>query len=138
MQENQGQGTPNFYSFGLRENIAAYIRKCDVCAAETCKKPMKTPRAPLGSLRTGAPGDCLATDHLGPLPVTERGNRYILLLTDHYTKYVEIIAVPNMTAEVCAARILNEYVSRWDVLFQSTATKDEHTKVRFSGRCAEC
>ena len=74
---------------------------------------MKTPRAPLGSLRTGAPGDCLATDYLGPLPVTERGNRYTLLLTDHFTKYVEIIAVPNITTEVCAARILNEYVSRW-------------------------
>ena len=70
-----------FYWFGLREDIAAYIRKCDICAAD--KKPMKTPHAPLGSLRTGAPGDCLATDYLRPLPVTERGNRYILLLTDH-------------------------------------------------------
>ena len=77
---------------------------------------MKTSCAPLGSLRTGAPCDCLATDYVGPLPVTERGNRYILLLTDHFTKYVEIIAVPNMTAEVCAARILNEYVSRWGCL----------------------
>ena len=100
-----------FYWYGLREDIASYIRKCDICAVD--KKPMKTPRAPLGSLRAGAPGDCLATDYLGPLPVTERGNRYILLLTDHFTKYVEIIAVPYMTAEVCAAKILNEYVSRW-------------------------
>ena len=74
---------------------------------------MKTPRAPMGSLRTGAPGDCIATDYLGPLPITERGKRYILLLTDHFTKYIEIMAVPDMTAEVCAARILNEYVSRW-------------------------
>ena len=57
--------------------------------------------------------DCLATDYLGPLPMTPRGNRYILLLTDHFSKYVEVIPVPNMTAEVCAARILNEYISRW-------------------------
>ena len=100
-----------FYWFGLREDIALYIRKCDICAAD--KKPMKTPHAPMGSLKAGAPGACVATDYLGPLPVTDRGNRYILLLTDHFTKYVEILAVPNMTAEVCAARILNEYVSRW-------------------------
>ena len=100
-----------FYWYGLREDVALHIRKCDVCAAD--KKPVKKPRAPLGSLRTGAPGDCIATDYLGPLPITERGNRYILLLTDHFTKYVEIMAVPDMTAEVCAARILNEYVSRW-------------------------
>ena len=100
-----------FYWYGLREDVALHIRKCDICAAD--RKPTKVPRAPLGSLRTGAPGDCIATDYLGPLLVTERGNRFILLLTDHFTKYVEIIAVPDMTAEVCASRILNEYVSRW-------------------------
>ncbi|MCG8046377.1 MAG: RNase H-like domain-containing protein, partial [Candidatus Thiodiazotropha endolucinida] len=100
-----------FYWYGLRDDVALYIRKCDVCAAD--KKPVKTPRAPLGSLRTGAPGDCVATDYLGPFPTTERGNRYILLLTDHFSKYVEILPVPDMTAEVCASRILNEYVSRW-------------------------
>ena len=77
------------------------------------KKPIKAPRAPLGRLPAGAPGDCVATDFLGPLPVTRRGNRFILLLTDHFTKYVEIIPVPDMTAEVCANKILNEFISRW-------------------------
>ena len=71
-----------FYWYGLREDVAMYIRKCDVCAAD--KKPVKTPRASMGSLRTGAPGNCLATDYLEPFPVSERGNRYILLLTLHH------------------------------------------------------
>ena len=88
-----------------------HILKCDVCQAD--KKPAKVPRASLGSLPSGAPGDCLATDYVGPLPVTPRGNRYILLLTDHFSKYVEIIPVPNMTAAVCAEKILNEYIARW-------------------------
>ena len=46
----------------------------------------------------GAPGDCVATDYLGPLPVTDRGHRYILLFTDHFTKNVEVVPVENMTA----------------------------------------
>ena len=100
-----------FYWYSLKEDIALYIQKCDIC--ESNKKPMVVPRAPLGSLRSGAPGDFLATDFMGPLPVTERGNRYILIVTDHFTKYVEIIPVPDMTAEVCAAKILNEVISRW-------------------------
>ena len=57
--------------------------------------------------------ETVATDYLGPLPLTDRGNRYILLLTDHFTKYVEILPVPDMTAEVCASKILNEFISRW-------------------------
>ena len=99
-----------FYWYSLRDDIKLYIQKCDVCAAD--KKPTKVPKAPLGHLTAGAPGDCVATDYLGPLPVTDRGNRYILLLTDHFTKYVEIIPVPDMTAEVCAQKILNEFISR--------------------------
>ena len=100
-----------FYWYSLRDDIKLHIQKCDVCAAD--KKPTKVPKAPLGHLNAGAPGDCVATDYLGPLPVTGRGNRYILLLTDHFTKYVEIIPVPDMTAEICAQKILNEFISRW-------------------------
>ena len=100
-----------FYWFALKEDINLHIRKCDICAAD--KKPVKTPRAPMGSLLAGAPGDCIATDYLGPFPVTDRGNRYILLLTDHFSKYVEILAVPDMSAEVCAAKIVNEFIARW-------------------------
>ena len=100
-----------FYWYSLRDDIKLHIQKCDVCAAD--KKPTKVPKAPLGHLNAGAPGDCLATDYLGPLPVTGRGNRYILLLTDHFTKYVEIIPVPDMTAKICAQKILNEFISRW-------------------------
>ena len=100
-----------FYWYGLKDDIGLYIKKCDTCAAD--KKPTKIPRAPMGSLQVGAPGDCVSTDYLGPLPVTDRGNRYILLFTDHFSKNVEIIPVADMTAEVCADKLLNEVISRW-------------------------
>ena len=100
-----------YYWYNLKEDVNLHIHKCDVCGAD--KKPNKVPRAALGSLPAGAPGDCLATDYLGPFPVTAQCNRYILLLTDHFSKFVEIIPVPDMTAEICASKILNEYISRW-------------------------
>lgn len=100
-----------FYWYSLKDEIALYIQKCDTCAAD--KKPAKVPRAPLGSLHAGAPGDCVATDYLGPFPVTDRGHRYILLFTDHFSKNVEIIPVSDMTAEVCAVKLLNEVIARW-------------------------
>jgi transposase InsO family protein/DNA-binding MarR family transcriptional regulator len=100
-----------FYWFNMKEDINMFVRECDVCAAD--KTPPKQPRAPLGHLRSGAPWDTLAVDYMGPFPVTERGNRYILTLTDHFTKYVEVMAVPNQQAEECATRIVNDFVSRW-------------------------
>ena len=95
----------------MKSEVRQYIRQCNTCAA--LKKPIKAPRAPLGTIKVGAPWDVVATDYLGPLPVTPRGNKYILVLSDYFTKYVEIIAVPDQTAETCASRILNEFISRW-------------------------
>ena len=54
-----------------------------ICARD--KKTPKPPKAPMRSVRTGALWDVLAT---GPFPITPRGNRYILVLTDLF-KYVE-------------------------------------------------
>ena len=100
-----------FYWYALKGLHQTYISSnvYDICQAD--KKQLKTPRASLGSLAAGALGDSLASDHLGPFPVTPRGNRY----TDHFSKHVEIIPVPDMTAEVCASRLqysFNEYIAR--------------------------
>jgi hypothetical protein len=100
-----------FYWYEMRDDIKNWIMKCDICAAN--KKPNKNPRAPLGNMAVGAPLDRLATDILGPLPQTLRGNQYILVTTDHFTKWVEIYAVPDQTAETCAQKLLDEVISRF-------------------------
>ena len=100
-----------FYWFEMREDIRIWISKCEICAS--IKPPQKTFKAPLGSMPTGAPWDRLATDILGPLPVTPRGNRYILGVTDYFTKWIEVFPVPNQTAETCANVILNEVICRY-------------------------
>ena len=61
----------------------------------------------------GAPLDRLATDILDPLPETPRGNRFILVVSDSSTKWVEIFAVPKFTAVTCAEKMLNEVIGRF-------------------------
>ena len=67
----------------------------------------------LGKMQVGAPLDRISTDFLVPLPLTPRRNRFILLATDHFTKWVEITAVPDQTASTCANKLLNEVISRY-------------------------
>ena len=100
-----------FYWFNLRKDIRLFIGQCDIC--ERDKKPPKPPRAAMGTIKTGAPWDIVATDYLGPFPITPRRNRYILVLTDLFSKYVEVLAVPDQTAETCANRIVNNFICRW-------------------------
>ena len=125
-----------FYRYSLKDDVAIYIQKCDTCAAD--KRPNKTPRAPLGSLRFGAPGECIDTDYLGPLPVPDQGNRYILLFTDHFTKNVDIVPVNDMTAEVCAIKLLNEVISRWGCPLAIHSDQGRTFESKILKSCVEC
>ena len=57
--------------------------------------------------------DRLSTDFLGPFPETPRGNKYILVVTDIFSKWVEIFAVPDQSAQTTARVILNEVIARY-------------------------
>ena len=103
--------TKSYYWYNLLQDVKLHVKRCDICEAN--KLPTKSPRAPMGHLSSGAPWDTLALDYLGPLPETARGNKYILVITDHFTKYVEVIPVPNQHAEDCASRLLNDIIARW-------------------------
>ncbi len=59
--------------------------------------------------------DRLATDILGPFPVSSGGNRYVLLVMDEFTKYVEAYAIPDQTAKTVAYKIAYDFISRYGV-----------------------
>ena len=100
-----------YYWFGVRQDINNWVARCHECGMT---KPLpKHAKAPLGNMLVGAPLDRLSTDILGPLPETTKGNRFILVVSDHFTKWVEIFPVPNFTAKICADKILNEVIARF-------------------------
>ena len=55
---------------------------------------------------------------LGPLPRTARGNEYVLVRVDQFTKWMECIPLPSQTAEGTATAAVNEFFSRFGCPFQ--------------------
>ena len=105
-----------FYWFGLRVDVNNWVRRCDTCAA--IKAPPKKINAPLGMMTVSGPLDRLGTDFVGPLPLTPRGNRHILVVTDYFTKWVEIFATKDQTAVTTAEVILNEVIARFGIPYE--------------------
>ena len=45
--------------------------------------------------------------------MTARSNRYVLLIGDYYTKWVEAVAIPNQKAKTVARALLDEFICRF-------------------------
>ena len=54
-------------------------------------------------------------DILGPLPQTPRGNRFVLVVTDYFSKRMELYAIPNQEATTVAEKLVSEFVCRFGV-----------------------
>jgi transposase InsO family protein len=53
-----------------------------------------------------------AMDITGPYPLTTRGNRFLLTLIDHLSKYVKAYPISSQSAEVCTRVYVVQIVTR--------------------------
>ena len=61
------------------------------------------------------PGVAVSVDFFGPLPVTPRGNAFILLFTDRLSRRADMFPVTatEFTAEGTANILVNQYIILW-------------------------
>lgn len=102
-----------FYWPGWQTDVELWCRQCAGCSAR--KPPAAKPRAPMVVRASGYPLQRIAIDLLGPLPRTEKGNKYIVVIADYFTKWTEAFALPNMEAGTVAAKIVEEFICRFGV-----------------------
>ena len=60
--------------------------------------PLVRNRASMKQFSVGAQFEHIALDIVGPLPENQQGNRYILVFSDYFTRWVEAFAMANQEA----------------------------------------
>ncbi|CAG5897368.1 unnamed protein product [Menidia menidia] len=95
-----------YWPFMLRD-IRRWCEQCRAC--QTRRSPVPGPKAPMGGAQVSRPLQRVAADIL-ELPMTSRGNRYILVVEDYFTKFVSLYALPNQTAHSVARCLFEDYV----------------------------
>ena len=90
-----------------------WCRSCRVCVAK--KGPSSKGKSPLQIYNVGTPFQRVQMDILGPLPRTSSGNKYLLVIVDCFTKWVEAFPVRNIRTRTIAEVFVNEVVSRHGV-----------------------
>lgn len=89
--------TPYFWAVNLQHIITDRVKSCEKC--QRCKQAPSTQVGRLASELISKPWEKIFIDHIGPLPRSTRGNKYILSLVDAFSKFVLFIPVRNTKAE---------------------------------------
>ena len=101
----------HFMWYGMFIDCKLYVQTCLTCGLQ--KKPSRRQRAPMQLYHVGAPLERVHMDILGPLVRSQKGNLYILVIVDQFSKWVECIPVPDISAETTARVVVNEFISRF-------------------------
>ena len=98
---------------GMRKDLELFVKSCDVCGRY--KSDGQKRKAAMKNYRTGVAMERVCVDIVGPFPVSTHGNKYALVVTDCFTKYVEIYPMPNQEATSVAQVLTKEFFSRYGV-----------------------
>ena len=105
-----------YYWYEWRQDAMRLCRTCDICASR--KPPIRKRRSPMKQYNVGVAMERIALDVMGPLPETDSGNKYILVVGDYFTKWTEAYALPNQEAKTVATVMMEEFVCRYGVPLQ--------------------
>ena len=100
-----------YYWPSYEGDIQAWISKCSQCQQR--KSPATTAQAPLGTMEAKYPFNILSWDILGPLPLTTQGNKYVLVVTDLFSKSTEAFALKTTDSETFARVLVDEVICRY-------------------------
>ena len=96
---------------GMRSDVRKWCKACLVCATRQTGQATKPPLCPIP---VAGPFDCVGVDVL-QLPRTLNGNQYAVVFVDYLTKWPEVFATPDQTAETIANLFVGEIISRHGV-----------------------
>lgn len=96
----------------VTQEVVDFIKACPVCNAS--KPRNRKTHMPLFPIDTGGRKfDIVFIDLLGPFPQTPAGNKYLLVVVDSFSKHVEPIPLPDMTANTVILQFCIHWVSRF-------------------------
>jgi len=97
----------------LRCDVTKFIKECEDCAQRKTGNKVKALLAE--ALVATQFLDVVSLDIVGPLPVTEQGNKYLLTFVDHFTRFCEAIPIERKDTETIAREFVGQIVTQFGI-----------------------
>eukprot|EP00245_Coleochaete_scutata_P000411 TRINITY_DN1051_c1_g1_i1.p1 TRINITY_DN1051_c1_g1~~TRINITY_DN1051_c1_g1_i1.p1 ORF type:complete len:1227 (+),score=252.29 TRINITY_DN1051_c1_g1_i1:430-3681(+) len=96
---------------GMQQQVQELIARCVVC--DRVRASFNSPSPQLQPLPIMGLGYRWSLDFAGPLPTTARHNRYVLVMVEHFSKWIELVALPDKTSRGAAQAFVDRVLSRF-------------------------
>ncbi|CAM1312561.1 Uncharacterised protein r2_g2301 [Pycnogonum litorale] len=105
-----------FYWPKLRDDVKNWIKRCRNCATkkDTLQDHSIAPLKPT-DLVAIEPFQKLGIDIMGPLPESNNMNKYVIVLQDYFTKWIEAVAINACTTEDIIKWLKDEVFGRFGI-----------------------
>jgi transposase InsO family protein len=97
---------------GMRSLALTEVDACDWCQLNKQPAPSPTARAPLHPVPTTYRYELVVIDLLQAGVTSAQGNRYILSMMDHFSRYCILAAIPDKSAKAVAQAWLASWICR--------------------------
>uniref|UniRef100_A0A158P4K2 RNA-directed DNA polymerase n=1 Tax=Tetranychus urticae TaxID=32264 RepID=A0A158P4K2_TETUR len=95
----------------LQIDVKTYVETCRDCQGK--KAETKAAAGLLCPITIGGPFEMIGMDLLGPFPLSEKGNKNIIVATDYLTRWAECKALPNGSTQEVAKFFAESIVCRY-------------------------
>ncbi|KFM73065.1 Retrovirus-related Pol polyprotein from transposon 17.6, partial [Stegodyphus mimosarum] len=96
----------------LQKFTRAYVQSCPTCQLNNYVN--FRPAGFLNSIKSEFPNQIIGIDLLGPYPRSKvNKSRYLLVIVDHFSKWLELIPLKRASAKIVVDSILNKYILKY-------------------------
>jgi hypothetical protein len=100
-----------YWWIGIYQQVAAYVGRCEICDRVRSSFNILSPR--LQPLPIMGLGYRWSLDFAGWLVVTPRGAKYVLVMMEHFNKWIELVALLQNSAELAAVAFLDRVLAHF-------------------------
>ena len=102
------------YWFTWKTDVKAFCESCVECSTYFRGNPKR--QAPMQKFTVGEKFQLVSIDICGPFPKSERGNRFIMTVVDHFSKMVQAYCMPDHQASTVARELVQGWISQFGAM----------------------
>ncbi|CAO3598875.1 unnamed protein product [Absidia cylindrospora] len=100
----------------IYDDVKAALSKCDIC--QRAKSPKHPASLQYRDTTGNYPFHRVSLDFFGPLPTSTAGNKYVLVVADTFTRYIELYPIASPNHETLIHTLYSQFVPRHGLPFE--------------------